>query len=116
MAAGTLLPLFWELASADKQSRINSSVKLISALEQFQEKFLSQGNPKADESEASSEDEGESGDGNDKGIEEYTASSRKLDKDNAADISYSIRRLIRGLASPRESSRLGFAVAFTEVR
>ena len=34
----------------------------------------------------------------------------------AQDVSYSIRRLVRGLASPRESSRLGFAVALTEVR
>jgi hypothetical protein len=39
-----------------------------------------------------------------------------LDTFNAQDVSYSIRRLIRGLASPRESSRLGFAVALTEVR
>lgn len=32
----------------------------------------------------------------------------------ASDVVYALKRLIRGLASPRESSRLGFAVALTE--
>ncbi len=44
-----------------------------------------------------------------------TKSKDDLDLWNTQDVSYSIRRLIRGLASPRESSRLGFAVALTEV-
>ena len=47
--------------------------------------------------------------------EENTNTSDGLDVLNAQDVSYSIRRLVRGLASPRESSRLGFAVALTEV-
>jgi hypothetical protein len=38
-----------------------------------------------------------------------------LDALNAPDVAYSVRRLVRGIASPRESSRLGFAVALTEV-
>ncbi|KAI5982996.1 DNA polymerase phi-domain-containing protein [Pisolithus marmoratus] len=38
-----------------------------------------------------------------------------LDLLNSPDVSYSIRRLVRGLASPRESSRLGFSVALTEL-
>jgi DNA polymerase phi len=38
-----------------------------------------------------------------------------LDESNSPDVSYAIKRLVRGLASPRESSRLGFAVALTEV-
>jgi DNA polymerase phi len=41
---------------------------------------------------------------------------RELDRQNSEDVRYSIRRLVRGLASSRESSRLGFAVALTEVR
>ncbi len=32
-----------------------------------------------------------------------------------ADLMYAMRRLLRGLASPRESSRLGFAVVLTEL-
>lgn len=47
--------------------------------------------------------------------EEGAGKSDGLDVLNAQDVSYSIRRLVRGLASPRESSRLGFAVALTEV-
>lgn len=47
--------------------------------------------------------------------EENITKSDGLDVFNAQDVSYSIRRLVRGLASPRESSRLGFAVALTEV-
>ena len=102
----TTLPLFWHLSSASKKERIDASVKLISALEHFQAQFA----PK-EHSEATSEDEDER--------EAHDAAGAKgdgLDALNAQDVSYSIRRLIRGLASPRESSRLGFAVALTEVR
>ncbi len=91
----TTLPLFWNLSSASKKERIDSSVKLVSALEQFQAQF----------SYTSEASEGED--------EEDLVDP--LDKYNAQDVSYSIRRLIRGLASPRESSRLGFSVALTEV-
>lgn len=75
-------------------------MKLVTALEHFQSNFV----PK--ESPETSEDEDEDGD---------TKKSDGLDSQNAQDVSYSLRRLIRGLASPRESSRLGFAVALTEV-
>ncbi|KAI0350071.1 hypothetical protein OH77DRAFT_1100919 [Trametes cingulata] len=97
----TTLPLFWHLSSANKKERLDASVKLISALEHFQSKFV----PK--ESPESSEDEDEE--------VGKVAKSDGLDALNAQDVSYSIRRLIRGLASPRESSRLGFAVALTEL-
>jgi len=90
----TTLPLFWKLSSASKKDRVDASVKLISALEQFQVLHVPQS--KSDGSD------NEGGDG--------------LDALNSQDVSYSIRRLVRGLASPRESSRLGFSVALTEVR
>ncbi|KAI8998993.1 DNA polymerase phi-domain-containing protein [Trametes punicea] len=96
----TTLPLFWHLSSPSKKERLDASVKLISALEHFQSKFV----PK--ESAETSEDEEDGG---------KDAKSDGLDTLNAQDVSYSIRRLIRGLASPRESSRLGFAVALTEL-
>ena len=98
----TTLPLFWHLSSASKKERIDASVKLVSALEHFQAQFT----PK-DASEPTSENE------EDEGTE---VKGDGLDSLNAQDVSYSIRRLVRGLASPRESSRLGFAVALTEVR
>lgn len=94
----TTLPLFWDLSSASKKDRIDASVKLIGALEQFQSQFVPQ-----EPQESSDEDE------------EHTSKIDGLDISNSQDVSYAIRRLIRGLASPRESSRLGFAVALTEV-
>lgn len=94
----TTLPLFWDLSSASKKDRIDASVKLIGALEQFQSQFVPQ-----EPQESSDEDE------------EHTSKIDGLDILNSQDVSYAIRRLIRGLASPRESSRLGFAVALTEV-
>lgn len=99
----TTLPLFWHLSSASKKERIDASVKLISALEHFQAQF-------APKEPADSEDEDERDEHGAKG-----AQGDSLDALNAQDVSYSIRRLIRGLASPRESSRLGFAVALTEL-
>jgi DNA polymerase phi len=102
----TTLPLFWHLSSSSKKERVDASVKLIGALEQFQAQFV----PKniSDTTSGSGPDE-EEDDG------EGTGKSDGLDALNAQDVSYSIRRLVRGLASPRESSRLGFAVALAEV-
>ncbi|KAI0806965.1 DNA polymerase phi-domain-containing protein [Fomes fomentarius] len=96
----TTLPLFWHLSSANKKERLDASVKLISALEHFQSNFVPKDSPETSEDE----DEGKE-----------TSKSDGLDAFNAQDVSYSIRRLVRGLASPRESSRLGFAVALTEL-
>ncbi len=96
----TTLPLFWHLSSNSKQERIDASLKLITALNQFQAQFT----PKPD-ARSSGDDESDKED----------AEAEGLDALNAHDVVYSIRRLIRGLSSPRESSRLGFAVALTEV-
>ena len=97
------LPLFWHLSSATKGERIDASVKLVNALEQLQEEFV----PKELISSGSDVEQ-----------DDEAAAPKKdfLDVLNAQDMSYSIKRLVRGLASPRESSRLGFAVALTEVR
>jgi len=91
------LSLFWDLSSASKKERINATVKLVSSLEKFQAQHTPQVSP-------GSEDD-----------EENVGPTDDLDTLNAHDVVYSIRRLIRGLASPRESSRLGFGVALTEV-
>lgn len=97
------LPLFWSLSSAKKADRIEASVKLVSALEQFQSDFIA---------EKSTKPEGEHKEDVD---DSKRDSIEIIDISNSQDVSYSLRRLIRGLASPRESSRLGFAVALTEV-
>ncbi|KAJ7489850.1 DNA polymerase phi-domain-containing protein [Mycena galericulata] len=93
----TTLPLFWHLSSSSKIQRIDASVKLVGALEQFQAQFIPKDHLASDEEP------------NDDTLAD------QIDVLNAHDVAYSIRRLIRGLASPRESSRLGFAVALTEL-
>ncbi|KAF6764792.1 DNA-directed DNA polymerase [Ephemerocybe angulata] len=108
----TTLPLFWHLSSSSKKDRLDASVKLVGALEQFQAKFTptAAATTKNKTADASDSEDEETGAG--------AASSSKpdgLDVLNSQDVTYSIRRLIRGLASPRESSRLGFAVALTEL-
>jgi DNA polymerase phi len=35
--------------------------------------------------------------------------------DNGAELTYALTRLVKGLASGRESARLGFSIALTEV-
>ncbi|KAG1754468.1 DNA polymerase phi-domain-containing protein, partial [Suillus lakei] len=93
----TTLSLFWNLSSASKQERISATVKLVNSLEKFQGQHAPKVSP-------GSEDD-----------EENIGPTDGLDVLNAHDVAYSIRRLIRGLASPRESSRLGFSVALTEL-
>jgi DNA polymerase phi len=89
----TTLNLYWNLASPAKDERLDASVKLISALQSFQKAHI--------ESLSNHDEE--------------TEPDLSLDGLNAQDVSYALRRLVRGLASARESSRLGFAVALTEV-
>jgi DNA polymerase phi len=82
----TTLPLYWNLSSASKEERLDASVKLVSSLQQFQLQL------QRDEDE-----------------------NLTFEESNSEDVKYALKRLVRGLASPRESSRLGFAVALTEV-
>ena len=116
MAVTTTLPLFWHLSSSVKEERLDSSIKLVSALEGFQENFFANGHAASktpDGADPNDGNESESEDGTDDS--EANDIARMLDVENAADVAYALRRLMRGLASPRESSRLGFAVALTEV-
>jgi DNA polymerase phi len=115
----TTLPLFWKLSSADRNERLIASVKLVGALERLQTSFKSnalnmengkQGSDESEDAEDEDDNDNKQGDGN-----HSVAKADLLDQLNASDVSYAVRRLVRGLASPRESSRLGFAVALTEV-
>ncbi len=89
----TTLPLYWNLSSPVKKERIDASTKLMEALQRFQAEYIP-------------------GDTKDEAIGEIALS---LDLLNSQDVVYALKRLIRGLASPRESSRLGFSVVLTEV-
>lgn len=139
LAMSTTLPLFWDLSAAAKQKRLKASSELITALERFQLGFeaaqpSSSASGDADMADAD-DDDAETGSDDDESGEEVDESEdeddeetnevdlkeakrldKALDRQNSEDVRYSIRRLIRGLASSRESSRLGFAVALTEVR
>jgi DNA polymerase phi len=100
----TTLPLYWNLSSADKEERFDASVQLVSSVLEFQAQFAGSAAP------------GESTSAEDSNEDEEQTRLNGLDELNAEDVRYAVRRLIRGLASPRESSRLGFAVALTEVK
>lgn len=93
-----ILQLFWNLPSSSRDERIDASAKLIGSLTQFQQQFKER-EQTDDEDESPRED-----------------TRDPFEKYNAPDVSYTLRRLIRGLASPRESSRLGFVVVLTEVK
>ncbi|KAG8764681.1 DNA-directed DNA polymerase [Ceratobasidium sp. 428] len=101
----TTLPLFWHLSSASTEERLDASVKLITSLEQFQiDKTSTAAKEDSEDSETSEEGSADEGGG-----------SKQVGELNSEDVRYALRRLIRGLASPRESSRLGFSVALTEL-
>lgn len=96
-ASSSSLSLFWELASPSEDKRIQSSSSLVSSLVAQQSGIVATtSRTTLDESD-------------DAALEAH------LDRALAADVSYSLKRLIRGLASPREQSRIGFAVALTEL-
>ena len=120
----TVLPLFWHLASSSRETRLGASADLVGSVETFQRSFVQSADPTgSDDGEEASDDDDESGmevDGSDDDDDrERDAEGAKLDKgmaaNNAEDVVYCVKRLVRGLGSSRESSRLGFAVALTEV-
>ncbi|KAI9446728.1 DNA polymerase phi-domain-containing protein [Lactarius indigo] len=108
----TILPLFWDLSSSDKKKRLDTSAKLVATLQKLQATFA---NESAELDESSGESFAVDGTPRDYSAEDVVEHNITLDVLNSPDVAYSIRRLLRGLASPRESSRLGFAVALTEL-
>lgn len=129
-----VLPLFWNLASSSKDTRLTASVDLVASLQEFQGAYLV--SKPADEEEEGEEDEDDDEDeedaesgievdgsddeegGNERDAALKSAAAKldsKLASENAEDVVYTVKRLVRGLASSREQSRLGFAVALTEV-
>lgn len=123
-----VLSFFWHLASSSKDTRLGASADLVGSLETFQRSYLASksNDPSSDDDDDEDDEEKEEDSGDESGMEvdasddeEDSAEGRKMDKalvkGNAEDVVYSVRRLVRGLASSRESSRLGFAVALTEV-
>jgi DNA polymerase phi len=92
--ATTTLQLYWDLASFEPSVRQNAAQSLIKTLADFQknhEETLENASDIADTEE-------------------------KLDLLCASDVSYAVRRLLRGLPSSRQGARQGFSLALTEVR
>jgi DNA polymerase phi len=143
MSTTNVLPLFWHLSSTDKNTRLDATESLISSLEAFQSKHTTNGDQmdvdQTNGHTANGDDEAESedsdaDDSDESGVEVDASDDedarrpigaeekelKRLDslfeKENSEDVRYTIKRLARGLTSSRESSRLGFAVALTEVR
>ena len=93
--ATTTMQLYWDLASIDPTVRQNASQTLIRVLADFQKDHESSLESRSHDDLADTEEE--------------------LDALCAADVSYAIRRLIRGLPSSRQGARQGFSLALTEV-
>lgn len=98
------LALFWWLSAADRDARIQGSDALVEALVEQNTDGTLAAPPEQPEplSDVVTEDDAR-------------AAEERLDELNTADVSYSVRRLIRGLASPRENARIGFAVMLSEL-
>ncbi|WVQ94762.1 hypothetical protein IAU59_001843 [Kwoniella sp. CBS 9459] len=130
--ASNILPLFWPLANSSKDTRLTASASLISSLENFQSTYTpskptrsDEDDDELDEDDEDEDDDAESGmevdasddEGGEGGAKDLEAAKldKQLSRDNAEDVVYCVKRLVRGLGSSRESSRLGFAVALTEL-
>ncbi|KAI9023102.1 DNA polymerase phi-domain-containing protein [Phycomyces nitens] len=93
--ATTTLQLYWDLASFDPSVRQTAAQSLILALTEFQQ-------------------------AHEKSLDDPTTPSladteEKLDLVCASDVSYAVRRLLRGLPSSRQGARQGFSLALTEL-
>eukprot|EP00961_Rhodomonas_salina_P242126 3270859-Rhodomonas_salina.1 len=93
MAATVDLDLFWQLSSADDKVRSNAAVVLTEALQKVQaEHNVTHVNAKSADSDSD---------------------ELNPDGDLCDDLVYTIKRLVRGLASSREGARHGFSLALT---
>jgi DNA polymerase phi len=108
------LPYYWQLASASTADRLNSSHSLVdtlvsqqkaATLEPVKVKPVSNLFNDGLQHTLATQIDG-------KQVEEAES---LLAAHNCDDVVYAIRRLMKGLASHRESSRLGFSVALCEV-
>ncbi|KAI9592386.1 DNA polymerase phi-domain-containing protein [Syncephalis fuscata] len=91
------LPLFWDLASLDVTKRESSALSLITELKKRQQEHQS-----ANTSDWS------------QWLEQEDTVER-LELLCAKDVLYALKRLVRGLPSPRQGARQGFSLTLTEL-
>ncbi|KIS71846.1 DNA-directed DNA polymerase [Mycosarcoma maydis] len=113
---GNNLQLFWEIASSNQDARLTSANQLVDELLSQQDVLASSSKITLDLPSTSKASDQED-DRDAMAVDEKEAESveEALGNRTVADLMYALRRLLRGLASPRESSRLGFAVVLTEL-
>ncbi|KAJ1815007.1 DNA-directed DNA polymerase, partial [Coemansia sp. RSA 2598] len=87
--SSTTLDFYWGLSSLDANQRLESATQLISALVKFQEAMPSS--------------------------KDMATTEEEMAKLCASDVSYAVKRLIKGLASPRDGARQGFSIALSEL-
>ncbi|KAJ1981763.1 DNA-directed DNA polymerase [Dimargaris xerosporica] len=95
--AENVLGFFWKLASESDQERVEAASGLLTALVQQQTQHESQQGPAA------------------AGTPGSIRTEDQLKHVCAPDVLYAVKRLVRGLCSPRGGARQGFALALTEV-
>lgn len=107
------LQLFWEIASSDQDARLASANQLVQQLLAQQDVLASTSKLTLNAALPTTDDDA----ANALQVDEAEADAVEdaLGNRTVADLMYALRRLLRGLASPRESSRLGFAVVLTEL-
>ena len=105
------LALFWDITSTERDARLNASQELVQTLmsSQLSSEDACMNDIVANTALASSAEDVNMSE------EEVEASEQRIDELNTSEVSYAIRRLVRGLASPRENARIGFAVALSEL-
>ncbi|CEH19277.1 Predicted regulator of rRNA gene transcription (MYB-binding protein) [Ceraceosorus bombacis] len=120
-SSGTPLALFWQLASPSTSERLSSSSKLVS--------LLASSSSASSSSASSSSSSSSSSSGHSHAHVHTSSTIISLTPDEEAlratqdrlqgaldgDTIYTVKRLIRGLASSRESARIGFSVALSEL-
>ncbi|KAJ3340124.1 hypothetical protein HDU93_007349 [Gonapodya sp. JEL0774] len=134
----SVLQLFWDLVSIDPAVRNKAVLSLLSTLTEEQTAYVNQLresgqwntlleqlralHTRMDSKSALSKrgkhvDGGKSTDRERKDLEDTTEKELEelLDQMCASNVSYALKRLLRGLPSSREAARQGFAVALTEL-
>ncbi|RKP07584.1 DNA polymerase phi-domain-containing protein [Thamnocephalis sphaerospora] len=94
------LPLFWDLASLDAEKREVAAESLIATLVEAQRTHRATLDDDAWQALLQETDE---------------ETTEHLEQQCADDVLYALKRLVRGLPSPRQGARQGFALALTEL-
>lgn len=133
--SAAIQPFFNKLWSNDARVRINAAAQLVAHLQAEQAAYMRDGlvgvgppsasastsknghvNGSTAEIPEEKDDDGEDEDMEEANVQEPPQAGPSTPFTGLADdVVYSLKRFIRALASPRDSSRLGFAVALTEV-